>query len=101
MRLPEPAATRAVPAASKDRTAGHTQALPVEAVVPTASGKVEAVAPVKPPVSSATQTKPARPWVDYAFVREQVTMEQVLSHLGVFAGLRGRGPATAWLLSGA
>jgi DNA primase len=29
--------------------------------------------------------------VDFAFLRAQVTMEQVLRQLGVFAGLRGRG----------
>src|SRR5208283_6211453 len=32
-----------------------------------------------------------RPKVDFACVREHVTMEQVLQHLGCFASLRGRG----------
>jgi hypothetical protein len=29
--------------------------------------------------------------IDYAFLREQITLEQVLRHLGHFEGLRGRG----------
>ena len=33
----------------------------------------------------------ARPVVDLAFVREQITMERVLRQLGLFEGLRGRG----------
>ena len=38
--------------------------------------------------------RPTRPKVDFAFLRQQVTMEQVLQHLGLFDQLRGRGPAT-------
>ena len=34
---------------------------------------------------------PARPGIDFAYLREQVTMEQVLEHLGAFAGMGGRG----------
>jgi transposase len=88
---PAPAGADAAPAPSQDKAVGHTQALPAEPVVTTASAKVEETAtPVKPPASSPA-APPPRPQVDFAFVREQITMEQVLRHLGLFAGLRGRG----------
>jgi DNA primase len=35
--------------------------------------------------------RPARPQVDFAFLRPPVTLEQVLRHLGRFDRLRGRG----------
>jgi transposase len=41
--------------------------------------------PLSPP------PRPARPKVDYAFLRRQVSLEQVLRHLGLFDQLRGRG----------
>jgi DNA primase len=34
----------------------------------------------------------ARPQVDFAFVRQQVSLEQVLAHLGLLGQLRGGGP---------
>jgi len=68
---------------------GHTQALPAEPVVTTASASVETAAtPVNAPEASPTTP---RPRVDFAFVREQITLERVLRHLGLSAGLRGRG----------
>jgi len=39
----------------------------------------------------ATPAATPRPQVDFAFVRQQITMEQVLRRLGFFEGLRGRG----------
>src|SRR5262249_8818919 len=43
---------------------------------------------VKPPTRPAA---PPRPRVDFRYLREQVTLEQVLQHLGLLANLRGRG----------
>jgi transposase len=87
-----PVAGDARPAENTNEAVGHTQAEPAEKVVATASANVEdATAPVNPPAPSATGSASSRPWVDYAFLRQQITIERVLSHLGVFAGLRGRG----------
>ena len=61
-------------------------ALPAAEVVTTAPATVE---PALPPVSPPA---PARPPVDFAFVREQSTMGRVRRHLGRFEGLRGRAP---------
>ena len=47
--------------------------------------------PASPAVKPASQSAAPRPKVDFACVREHVTMEQVLQHLGYFASLRGRG----------
>ncbi|MGC1717620.1 MAG: CHC2 zinc finger domain-containing protein, partial [Isosphaeraceae bacterium] len=57
--------------------------------VTTADSKPGPASPaVKPATPSAVVS---RPKVDFACVREHVTMEQVLQHLGYFASLRGRG----------
>jgi transposase len=77
--------------------AGHKREIPAEKVVTTASSSVECVAsPVNAPnqrtsAAPVAAAVPARPQVDFAFVRQQITMEQVLRHLGFFAALRGRG----------
>lgn len=84
---PTPAPAAAPPAAGNDKAVGHTQAAPTPTVVTTASAKVEqAATPVNPPPSV-----PPRPQVDFAFLRKQITMEQLLTHLGLLEGLRGRG----------
>ena len=58
-------------------------------MVTTAKSTVEpAASAVKPATPPPTTT---RPKVDYAFLRQQVTMEQVLEHLGLLKELRGRG----------
>jgi transposase len=84
----------AAPAAGaepSDKAVGHTQALPADPVVTTAGATVgDAAPPVKPP--EAAPAAAARPRVDFAFVRAQVTMEQVLERLGLLDGLHGRGP---------
>jgi transposase len=80
-RAPAPAAE--APADTADaKAAGHKRDMPASPVVTAA---VVTVAPPSPPV------KPARPKIDFAFLREQATMEEVLSHLGLLDGLRGRG----------
>lgn len=67
---------------------GHKRDMPAEKVVTTANAPV---AQTPTPVNPSTANRPARPKVDFAFLRQQVTMEQVLRHLGVFDQLRGRG----------
>jgi transposase len=73
---------------SNDKAVGHTQALPAQPVVTTASAKVEEAPPT---VKSSSAAPAPRPRVDFAFVRQQVTMEQVLRQLGLLEDLRGRG----------
>jgi transposase len=85
-----PVPADAAPLASNDQAVGHTQAVPAQPVVTTAGSKGEDVAtPVKPPVPAPSS--PPRPRIDFAFVREQITLERVLGHLGLLEGLRGRG----------
>ena len=80
--------TAATPAAN-DKAVGHKGDLPAEGVVTTAASTV---GPAPRPVKSAAQPEGrARPKVDFAFLREQVSMEQVLRHLGLFPQLRGHG----------
>jgi transposase len=83
-----PAIADAAGGSSNDKAVGHTQALPAQPVVTTASAKVEEV---PPPVKSSSAAPAPRPQVDFAFMRKQVTMEQVLRHLGLLEDLRGRG----------
>jgi transposase len=87
---PQPPAPPA--AASNETAVGHTQALPAEKVVTTAASTVEANATAVKPVAAGTaSTTAGRPRVDFAFLREQVSMAQVLRQLGLLEGLRGRG----------
>jgi transposase len=74
---------------TSDEAVGHTRDVPAGEVVTTADSTV---APAPAAVNPTGQ--PARgtgPWVDFAYLREQVSMEQVLQHLGVLGRLRGRG----------
>jgi transposase len=72
----------APPSSSNTEAVGHKRDVPAEQVVTTASATVKsAPAPVKP-----------RPSVDFAFLRGQVSMQQVLQRLGILGHLRGRGP---------
>jgi len=85
----DPAVQGAAAPVSNETAVGHTRDVPATEVVTTATATVAptpaAVKPA-PPVNRG-----ARPRVDFAFLRQQVTMEQVLRHLGVFDSLRGRG----------
>jgi transposase len=84
-----PEAPATAPAGGQEAV-GPTQAVPAEPEVTTAPANVgNAGAAVNP--ATGPQAAP-RPRVDFAYLRAQVTLEQVLRHLGVFAGLRGRGP---------
>jgi transposase len=68
---------------------GHKRDLPAEKVVTTAGSTVEPAPASVKPVTPATAA--ARTQVDFAFLRQQVTMEQVLEHLGLWSQLSGRG----------
>jgi transposase len=68
---------------------GHTRGLPARKVVTTATLSVE---PTSSPVKPATLPDAAkRPAVDFAYVREQVTISQVLKHLGLMEPIHCRG----------
>jgi len=72
-----------------ERAVGHKQDSPAKQVVTTAASTV---APKPDQVKSAIRKQfSRRPRVDFAFVRQQVTMEQVLDHLGLRDRLAGRG----------
>lgn len=77
-------AEQAVP--PKKKTAGRKEALPRSQAVTAATNEL------------ATRTlpgagEPSNPvWVDFAHVRRQISLEQVLSKLGIFDRLHGRGP---------
>jgi transposase len=75
-------------AQSNEKAVGHKRDLPIQEVVTTAT---DTLAPTPPPVKPAPASSPARPKIDFAFLRQQVTMEQILRHLGLLDGLRGRG----------
>jgi len=83
----EPAVTQ--PDGANDKAVGHKREVPAEKVVTTADTSVESVPPPVKPTATAAPT--ARPCVDFAFLRQQISMEQVLRHLGHFDQLHGRG----------
>jgi hypothetical protein len=70
--------------AAKEVAAGHSQGTsPAEKVVTAAPVTVSAAAaPVKEPTAAP---------IDFAELRRQVSMEQVLSHVGILGELRGSG----------
>jgi hypothetical protein len=75
--------------AANETAVGHKRDVPAAEVVTTATATV---APLPPPVKPLPPTpRPARPKVDFAFLRQQVSMEQVLRQLGLLDTLRGRG----------
>jgi Transposase IS116/IS110/IS902 family/CHC2 zinc finger len=84
---PQPAGGAATTA--DERAVGHKRGLPAGGVVTTAAPHVE---PVAPAVKPAPRRGPApRPEVDFSYLREHIKMQEVLEHLGLLAGLRGRG----------
>jgi transposase len=69
---------------------GHKRDEPARKGVTTAP---PTVAPAPPAVKPAPRRrKAAGPQVDFAFLRQQVSMERVLEHLGLLGHLRGGGP---------
>jgi transposase len=85
-----PTAAAAPPPAGNEEAVGPTRAEPAQPGVTTAPSTVGATAEPVKATTAAAAARP-RPHVDFAFLRGQVTLEQVLRQLGVFAGLRGRG----------
>jgi transposase len=84
-----PSGDAGIPPSANEKAVGHKRDLPAKEVVTTATSTVELAPPlVNPP---PRRTSAERQMVDFACLREQVTMEQVLKHLGFFASLRGRG----------
>jgi transposase len=88
-------ATSLAAKAGNDKAVGHKRdRVPEKQVVTTAPSTVKPVpTPVKLPRSFAI----ARPKVDFAYLRQLVTMEQVLGHLGILSLFKGtaqqrRGP---------
>jgi DNA primase len=80
--MPRKAAADA-PFPANENAVGHKRDLPAGEVVTTAAPTV------KP---EPDQVKPASwPKVDFALLRQQITMERVLGHLDLLAQLRGRG----------
>jgi transposase len=83
-----PSGEASAKASAHEKAVGHKRDLPAKKVVTTANSTVEsAPVPVKPVLQHAC----GRPSIDFAFLRQQITMERVLDHLGFLAGLRGRG----------
>ena len=73
---------------AQEETAGRKRDLPAKQAITAAVAKVDAPAePVKQPPSPACNGR----WVDFAWLRQQVTMEQVLSQVGCLAGMSRRG----------
>jgi transposase len=79
----------ATPDANK-KAVGHKREIPAKQVVTTATSSL-APSPLAVNPTSPTPAVPARPQVDFAFLRQQITLEHVLRHLGYFDQLRGRG----------
>jgi transposase len=76
-----------------ENAGGHKRDVPAERVVTPAGSSVEPARPsVKPGSPPTAAVAVARPQVDFAFVRQQVSLEQVLAHLGLLGQLRGSGP---------
>jgi len=84
---PNPSTVATLP---NETAVGHKREIPAKQVVTTATPSVvPAPASGNPPTSRSATA--ARPRVDYAFLRQQITLEQVLTHLGLLTQLRGRG----------
>jgi hypothetical protein len=85
---PSPVSPTDPSASTADETtaAGHKrEACPRRKVVTAATGNVEAACP-------GVKDRPGRVGsIDYAFLREQISLEQVLKHVGYWERLRGRG----------
>jgi hypothetical protein len=85
------AACASEPTCAHEKAAGHKREAPAEKVVTTATSSVDGATPAVNPATTPAASVTARPRVDFAFLRGQVTMEEVLRHLGLFDRLRGRG----------
>jgi transposase len=77
------------PALGNDKAVGHKRDVPAPEVVTTAAPTVAPAAAVVNPEAQASAGKRAQ--VDFGFLREQITMTQILEHVGLLGRLRGRG----------
>jgi transposase len=75
--------------AANEAAGSHKRDMPAEPVVIPATVSVE---PEPPPVKPAMPPTATRPQVDFAFLRQQVSLEQVLAHLGLLGRMQGGGP---------
>jgi transposase len=74
---------------AREDAVGHERDEPAGKVVTTAPATIE---PTASAVNPATPTiRAARPRLDYAYLRQQISMQQVLDHLGLLSQLRGGG----------
>ena len=88
---PPSAPAEVVPSQDENATAvGHTRDLPAGKVVTTAALSVEPTPSLVKPAVPPTAAQ--QPLVDFAFLREQVKMSQVLHHLGLVDRMHCRGP---------
>jgi len=93
-------ASPALASTANEKAVGHKRdRVPVKQVVTTASSSVKPVpTSVNPaPPTNVSAGTSARPKVDFAYVREQISIEQVLQHLGILGQFKGttqqrRGP---------
>jgi hypothetical protein len=96
------ASTASVPQdrSTNEKAVGHKQGhVPAEKVVTTAAGSVagepatgKAQAPSAATPIPQSSTSGQRPRIDFPFLRQQITLERVLRHLGLFDDLRGHKP---------
>lgn len=88
-QAPARAAGEPVGGTADEDAVGHKRDEPAGKVVTTAPSRVEPKTPAVKP--AAPSIRVARPRVDYAFLRQHTSMEQVLAHLGLLSQLRGDG----------
>ncbi len=82
-------APRPVGGTANENAVGHKRDEPAGKVVTTANSTVESTSSA---VNMAPRSAPVvRPRVDYAFLRQQISIEQVMAHLGLLSQLRGGG----------
>ena len=74
---------------AQENAAGHKRDEPAGKVVTTATATIEPTAAAVNPATPLIRV--AHPRVDYAYLRQQISMEQVLEHLGLLSQLRGGG----------
>jgi transposase len=84
----DPATVDAPDIAAQEKTAGRKGQSPESKAVTAASSKVRPLAERVKPVSP----KNSSPFVDFAWLREQVTMRQILGHIGWLDRLREMSP---------
>jgi transposase len=78
----------ATPTSTNEMAAGHKREDPAIQVVTTAT---PSVAPTTSPVKTPPAAPGMQPRVDFAFLRQQITLERIFSHLGLLHQMHGRG----------